>query len=446
VSIWEQLKLGMMIRSHIFIGLSCLIYPLVGSAQTKLDSTLDRQQVSLEEFYKELHSSPELSFMEFNTAAKLAAELRSLEFEVHEGIGGNTLVGLYRNGEGPVVMVRTDMDALPIEEKTGLPFASKVVTSDLEGNQVPAMHACGHDMHMTVWTGTARMMVALKEGWNGTLMMIAQQAEERSGGALNAIEAGLYQRFPVPDYALAYHVSDRLPSGSIGYRSGPIMAGVSSVDVTVRGEGGHGALPDQTIDPVVLASRMVLDIQTIVSRELSPLEPAVVTVGSIHGGTKHNIIPEEVKLQLTIRYYSEEVGQHIISALKRIGNGLAASAGLPPEKYPVVTVQDESTPPVINDGELTDRLVPALVAELGSEQMIHMEPLMVGEDFGRYGLTPEQVPISLMWLGAVQPESIVADQPPPGLHTAYFQTDYPATIRTGTRGMVLMLMELMGRK
>lgn len=435
-----------MIRSFITSGIILLIYPLMGSAQSELESVLEKQQVALEAFYKELHIAPELSFMEFNTAAKLADELRSLDFEVTEGIGGNTLAGLFRNGEGPVVMMRTDMDALPIEEKTGLPFASKVITSDFEGNQVPAMHACGHDVHMTVWTGTARAMVKLRDHWSGTLMMIAQQAEERSGGALNAIEAGLYQRFPVPDYALAYHVSDRLSSGTIGYRAGPIMAGVSSVDITVKGEGGHGALPDQTVDPVVLASRMVLDIQTIVSREISPLEPAVVTVGSIHGGTKHNIIPEEVKLQLTIRYYREEVGQHIISALKRIGNGLAASAGLPPEKYPVVTVQDESTPPVINDAGLTEQIVQALEAGLGSERIIHMEPLMVGEDFGQYGLTPEQVPISLMWLGGVHPERLESGEPLPGLHTAYFYPDYPATIRTGVEGMVLMLMELMGEK
>jgi len=293
-----------------------------------------------------------------------------------------------------------------------------------------------------VWTGTARVMIDLKEQWKGTLMMIAQQAEERSGGAKNAIEAGLYQKFPVPDYALTYHVSDKLPSGTIGYRGGPIMAGVSSVDITVYGEGGHGALPDQTIDPVVLAARMIMDIQTIVSRELSPLQPAVVTVGSIHGGTKHNIIPEEVKLQLTIRYYDEAVGQHIVSSLKRIGNGLAASAGLSPEKYPVVKVQNESTPPVINNPELTDRLVPVLTDALGEENIIEIQPLMVGEDFGQYGLTPEKVPISLMWLGSIHPERISSGESIPGLHTAYFYPDYPATIRTGVEGMVLMLLEL----
>ena len=421
-----------------------VIDPAFCNAQSELESVLEREQASLEGLYRDLHSSPELSFMEFNTSARLAGELRSLGFEVHEGIGGNTLVGLYSNGDGPVVMVRTDMDALPIEEQTGLPYASKVITSDLEGNQVAAMHACGHDMHMTVWTGTARAMMALKDQWKGTLMMIAQQAEERSGGAKNAIEAGLYERFPVPDYALAYHVSDKLAAGTIGYRAGPMMAGVSSVDITMYGEGGHGAQPDQTIDPVVLASRMVLDIQTIVSRELSPLKPAVVTVGSIHGGTKHNIIPEEVKLQLTLRYYEEEVGQQIVEALQRIGNGLAASAGLPPEKYPDVSVQDESTPPVINNAPLTEKLVPVLVAALGDENVIEVEPLMVGEDFGRYGLTPEQVPISLMWLGGVPPEKLESGEPLPGLHSANFYPDYPATIQTGVEGMVRMLTELMG--
>jgi len=291
-----------LMRFSIFLCLCYLAVPLIVTAQSDLKSGIERHMPQLEEFYREMHKAPELSFMEYHTAAKLAGELRTLGFEVHEGIGGNTLVGLLRNGEGPVVMVRTDMDALPMLEKTGLPYASTVIAPDLEGNQVAAMHACGHDMHMTVWTGTAMIMAEMKDQWKGTLMMIAQQAEERSGGAKNAIEAGLFQRFPVPDYALAYHVSDKLQAGIIGYRTGPIMAGVSSVDIAVYGEGGHGAQPDRTIDPVVLAARLVVDIQTIVSREISPLQPAVVTVGSIHGGTKHNIIPEEVDLQLTIRY------------------------------------------------------------------------------------------------------------------------------------------------
>lgn len=426
-----------------FLILTLMAFPVL--AQEELETALEEQQSALEELYRALHQSPELSFMEFNTAARLSGELQALGFEVHEGIGGNTLVGLLRNGEGPVVMVRTDMDALPIEERTGLPYASTVITSDLEGNNVPAMHACGHDMHMTVWTGTARVMAELKDQWKGTLMMIAQQAEERSGGAKNAIEAGLYERFPVPDYALAYHVSERLPSGSIGYCPGPIMAGVSSVDITVYGEGGHGAQPDRTIDPVVLAARMVVDIQTIVSRELSPLQPAVVTVGSIHGGTKHNIIPEEVKLQLTIRYYDQAVGDQIVTALKRIGNGLAASAGLPEEKYPEVKVIEESIPPVINDPALTLRLEGVLEQALGPDHLVKMEPLMVGEDFGQYGLTPEDVPICLMWLGSIDPEKFASGEPIPGLHTAYYYPDYPLTIHTGVEGMVSMLMNLLAR-
>ena len=429
-------------RTIALYTLIIFLLPNSAMSQEALESTLEAQQSSLEVLYKELHRSPELSFMEFNTAARLSGELHALGFEVHEGIGGNTLVGLLRNGEGPVVMVRTDMDALPIKERTGLPYASQVITADLEGNQVPAMHACGHDMHMTVWTGTARVMSEMKDQWKGTLMMIAQQAEERSGGAKNALEAGLYERFPVPDYALAYHVSERLPAGSIGYCAGPTMAGVSSVDITVYGEGGHGAQPDRTIDPVVLASRLVVDIQTIVSRELSPLKPAVVTVGSIHGGTKHNIIPGEVNLQLTIRYYDQAVGDQIIAALKRIANGLAASAGLPPEKYPEVKVQDESTPPVVNDPVLTNHLAGVLETALGAGHLVEMEPLMVGEDFGQYGLTPEDVPICLMWLGSIEPEKFTSGDPIPGLHTAYYYPDFPLTIRTGVEGMVRMLMDL----
>jgi amidohydrolase len=431
-----------MLRSISIFCLPLLFLTISALSQNKVDSKLEKHQDYLQHLYKDLHQNPELSFMEFNTAKKMAGELRSLGFEVKEGVDGNTLVGLFHNGDGPVIMVRTDLDALPIEEKTGLPYASKVVTEDLEGKHVAAMHACGHDIHMTVWTGTARVMVDLKDQWNGTLMMIAQQAEERSGGAKNVLKAGLYQNFPVPDYALAYHVSEELPTGTIGFRSGPIMAGISSVDITLYGVGGHGALPDQTIDPIVLAARMVTDIQTIVSRELSPLEPAVVTVGSIHGGTKHNIIPDEVQLQLTIRYYDEAVGQHIVSALKRIGNGLAASAGLPPEKYPMVIVQNESTPPVLNDPELTNLVVPVLSSSLGKENIIEVQPLMVGEDFGQYGLTPEDVPISLMWLGSTNPDRLTTNESIPGLHNAQYYPDYPETIQTGVKGMVVMLHEL----
>jgi len=414
-----------------------------GRAQDPIGPVLERQQESLEAFYKELHRAPELSFMEFNTSKRLEGELKMLGFEVHRGLGGNNLLGILRNGDGPVVMVRTDMDALPIEEQTGLSYASEVVTEDFEGNRVPAMHACGHDMHMTVWTGTARVMAQLKDRWKGTLLMIAQQAEERSGGAGQAIDAGLYRKFPVPDVALAYHVSDKLPAGTIGYCPGPVMAGVGSVDIKVFGKGGHGAQPDQTVDPVLLSARLVTDIQSIVSRELSPLQPAVVTVGSIHGGTKHNIIPDEVKLQLTIRYYDEAVGEHIVKALQRIGNGLAASTGLPPEKYPEVVLQNESTPPVINDPELTSRLAGALSRVIGEEQVIRVDPLMVGEDFGKYGLTPEDVPICLMWLGGIHPERIASGETVPGLHTAQFYPDYPATIRTGVQGMTGMLLDLM---
>lgn len=434
-----------MSKSTYLIGILVLLFPISNFSQVDIDSRIEQHQDHLQDLYISLHKAPELSFMEFNTAKTMADELGSLGFEVHEKVSGNTLLGIFRNGDGPVIMVRTDMDALPIEEKTGLPYASTVITENQEGMRVAAMHACGHDMHMTVWTGTARVMIDLKDQWKGTLMMIAQQAEERSGGAKNAIKAGLYKNFPLPDYALAFHVSDKLPSGTIGYRGGPIMAGVSSVDITIYGEGGHGALPDQTIDPVVLAARMIMDIQTIVSRELSPLQPAVVTVGSIHGGTKHNIIPEEVKLQLTIRYYDEAVGEHIVSSLKRIGNGLAASAGLPPEKYPLVTVQNESTPPVINNQELTDRLVPVLSNTLGKENIIEIDPLMVGEDFGQYGLTPEKVPISLMWLGGIHPERISSGESVPGLHNAHFYPDYPSTIKTGVEGMTLMLLELLGQ-
>ncbi|MCK5465422.1 MAG: amidohydrolase, partial [Bacteroidales bacterium] len=310
---------------RIFFILAAFLICAVSNAQSveRIDDKIAGNLEEHEMIYKHFHQYPELSFMEFKTSEKLSDELEKLGFKITRNVGGNGFVGLMQNGQGPVIMIRTDLDALPLEEKTGLPFASKVIMPDADGTEMQVMHACGHDMHMTVWLGTAKVLAALKEDWKGTLMMIAQQAEEKSGGADAMIADGLLTRFPLPDYAMAYHVSAELPAGTIGYRPGPFLAGVSSVDITVHGIGGHGAMPHRAIDPVVLASRMVLAYQTIPSREINPLEPAVVTVGSIHGGTVHNIIPDEVKMQLTVRYYDDETYEHIISGLKRISNGIA---------------------------------------------------------------------------------------------------------------------------
>ena len=345
-------------------------------------------------------------------------------------------------------MIRTDLDALPLEEKTGLSYASEVIMEDGSGTEMHVMHACGHDMHMTVWLGTAEILAALKDDWKGTLMMVAQQAEEQSGGADAMIADGLFTRFPRPDYAMAYHVSAELPAGSIGYRPGPFLAGVSSVDITVNGIGGHGAMPHRTVDPVVLASRMVLAFQTIPSREINPLKPAVVTVGSIHGGTVHNIIPDEVKMQLTVRYYDDDTYEHIITGLRRISNGIAESAGLPENLYPEVTPLGQ-TPPLINDEKLTLDAVASFRSFLGPDHVVEVEPVTAGEDFARYGRTDEKVPIAMFWLGTVSAESYTAymeqDVALPGLHNPGFYPDFTPTYKTGVGAMAKATIDLFNK-
>jgi len=403
-----------------------------------------------EAMYRDLHQNPELSLQEFRTAAKMAEALKGLDFEVTTGIGGNGVVGVYRNGPGPVVMLRTDMDALPVKENTGLSYASCVVVMDSHGTDTPVMHACGHDLHMTVWYGTLSTLVSLKNKWHGTIVAVAQPAEEVSGGSQQMIDDGLFKRFPVPDYALSYHVSPDLQAGTIGYLPGPIFAGVNSVDIKVFGVGGHGAMPHKTIDPVVLAARIILDYQTIVSREINPVAPAVVTVGSIHGGIKHNIIPQEVDLQLTIRFFSDDVRRQILSALKRIANGLAYSAGLNEDKMPAMTVSDDYTPPVSNDAELVAKAGDSMSRILGSGNVIRVDPSTVAEDFGRYGRTPEQVKIGMFWLGGVNPskysESREKDTMLPSLHSSSFSPDFRPAYLTGVTAMSKVMVDLFGKK
>ncbi len=303
----------------------------------------------LQGLYKDLHTHPELSLHEFRSSARVAAELQKLGFKVTTKFGGTGVVGVFTNGKGPTVLVRTDMDALPVTEATGVPYASKVRTRDKNDNEVGVMHACGHDMHMTCAIGTARTLVAMKDRWKGTLIVIGQPAEEVGAGAGSMLEAGLFKKFPKPDYCLALHCDATRPHGTVGYTEGLALANVDSVDILVKGKGGHGAAPHTTVDPIVLAARIVLDLQTIVSREINPTDPAVVTVGSIHGGTKHNIIPDEVKLQLTVRTTKDNVRKHMLDGIKRIAEGCAKAANAPP---PVVTVDpSEFTPALYNDPE-----------------------------------------------------------------------------------------------
>lgn len=398
----------------------------------------------LDALYRNLHQSPELSGHEEKTAAKMAERLRALGFEVTEKVGGTGVVGLLRNGKGPTVMIRTELDALPVEEKTGLPYASKVTTRDATGQTVSVMHACGHDVHMTAWVGTATLLAHSKERWRGTVMMVGQPAEESGAGARQMLDDGLFKRFPRPDFAVAVHNLANGASGTVEYVSGFAFASVDSVDVTLYGKGGHGAYPHTTVDPVLLAARTVLAFQTIISRERNPMEPAVLTVGSIHGGTKHNIIPDEVKLQLTVRSYKPEVRQQILDAIERIAKGESIAAGSP--RPPSIAIT-EGTPATYNDPELMKRVVPAVSRGLGAENVREGTPTMGGEDFSEYGRAG--VPAVMLWIGTVEPARFQAARKAgevlPSLHSGVFAPDRERTIRTGVTTLVSAALELLGK-
>ncbi len=403
---------------------------------------------SFHPIYTDLHKNPELSLMEFNTSKKMADELKKLGFEVTTHVGGNGVVGIFRNGSGKVIMLRTDMDALPVKENTGLPYASNVVMKDASGRENPVMHACGHDLHMTTWMGILNTLVSLKNDWKGTIMAIAQPGEEGSLGAVAMINDGLFKKFPVPDYALCYHVSAELPTGTIGYFPGPIFAGVKSAEITVYGSGGHGAMPHTTIDPIVIAARIILDIQTIVSRKINPVKPAVVTVGAIHGGTKNNIIPDEVKMLLTIRFFEDDVYKTIKESLINITRGAAISAGLPESKMPLVVFDSADNPPVTNNPDLVMAGVKSMKSILGESKVIQVDPATVAEDFGKYGLTMEKIPIALFWLGGVNTKKyedhIKNGSYLPPLHNSSFVPDFDPAFRTGVAAMSKTIIDLFG--
>ena len=432
----------MKILSRLFL---LLFFPIYCQSQD-LQNQVDQIYPSLNELYFYFHQNPELSFEEKNTSAKIAEELRKTGFEVEENVGGYGVVGVLKNGNGPVVLVRADMDALPVVEETGVNYASKVTTK-LNGNTVGIMHACGHDVHMSVLIGTAKILAQNKDKWKGTVVFIAQPAEERASGARAMLEDRLYQKFPVPDYGLALHTNAALAAGKVGITPGYALANVDMMDITVYGEGGHGAYPHTTIDPIVLSARIILDLQTIVSRELSPLDPAVVTVGSIHGGNKGNVIPDEVKLELTLRSYTDEVRNATIEKIKRICNGIAASAGLPEEKYPNVFLRDESTASLYNDPELCTRMHEAFAEVIGEENVVQPKPTMGGEDFSEFGRTEEHVPILQYWLGTIDPAMIEkankGEIKLPSLHSPYYIPVAEPSIKTGIITMSAGIMDLL---
>jgi len=429
--------------------------PVMGQPITDLAKLVDAQLPGLVSSYKDLHQHPELSHFEIHTSAFLAAELRKSGYEVSERVGkypdgsqAYGIVGVLKNGPGPTVLVRTDLDGLPVEEQTGLPYASHDRGKTLDGNDAPAMHACGHDIHITSLLGAARLLAQLKDQWRGTLVLIGQPSEETIDGARAMLADHLYERFGQPDYVLGQHDDPALPAGTAGIVSGATLASSSSVDVTIRGVGGHGARPEATKDPVVMAAEYILDIQTIVSRQLPPQEPAVVTVGTIHGGTKRNIIPDEVKLQLTTRAYSEAVRDKIIDSLQKMALGVATLNGLPPDRMPIVTVsKTEVTPVTYNDPALTARLKPVFIAALGADNVMDWHSEMGSEDFGLFGLPGRRIPAFFLRIGATDPgkhaESERSGIPVPGLHSALFAPIPSPTIRTGVLAMSAAVLDLM---
>ena len=400
--------------------------------------------------YRDLHAHPELSMQEIRTPAKLAPEMRKLGFAVTEHVGKTGLVAVLRNGPGPVLLLRADMDALPVKEQTGLPFASTVIGKLRDGTETPVMHACGHDTHITSWLATARRLVAMKSDWSGTLVMVLQSGEETGEGARAMLADGLYTRFPKPNYALAFHDSAMLPAGVIGLTPGYTTANVDSVDVLIRGVGGHGAVPQATKDPIVLAARIVVALQTLISREKNPLDPAVVTVGSFQGGTKNNVIPDEAKLQLTVRSYKPEVRKLLLDGIARIARGEAIAAGVPDDRMPVVTIrEDQHTPATFNTEALANRELDLFAEHFGKDRTTVLPPLMVGEDVGRFWLDDPSVEGTLFWVGGVPKAKWDAANGDttklPSLHSPFWAPDAESVITTATEAMTIAALDILKR-
>jgi amidohydrolase len=430
-------------------GFWCFFFVVAGalppaSGAESVTDWLKKSTPELTQFYKSLHEKPELSHEEEKTAAKMAEQLRKLGFTATEKVGGHGVVGVLKNGDGPTLLLRADMDGLPVVEETGLPYASQVKVRDARGATVGVMHACGHDMHMTMLMGTLEYLATHRDQWSGTLVPIFQPAEEKGAGAQAMLDDGLFRRFPRPDYALALHVAADRPTGQVAWRGGYAMANVDSVDIVIHGKGGHGAYPHMTIDPIVIAAKLVLDLQTIASREVKPIEPLVVTVGAIHGGTKHNVIGDDCTLQLTVRSYTPEVRQQILDAIERKANAAAASAGAP---KPDITVSD-GTPALANDADLAKRLEPVIRKELGAGNVEESEPSMGGEDFGAYGRAG--VPILMIAVGAVDQARLTKYETDgvmaPSLHSPLFYPDIDGTLTTGVRALTAASLDLLAKK
>lgn len=437
--------------TRLLIAASLVAQAAPATAQDSLRADMQRDLPSLITLYRDLHASPELSGQETKTAAKMAAALRKAGYTVTEKVGRTGVVGVLANGPGPVLLMRADMDGLPVTEDTGLAFASKVRATTDDGIESGVMHACGHDTHMSAWVGAARWLAANKSRWSGTLVMIAQPGEERGWGAKWMLDDGLFTRFPKPTHAIAFHDNAALPAGTIGITPGYALANVDSVDVTVKGVGGHGAYPHTVKDPVVLAARIVTALQTLVSREMDPQNPAVVTVGSFVAGSKHNIVPGEAKLLLTVRSYKPEVRQQLLDGIARIAKGEAIAAGMPDTLMPVVTVKDEFTPATYNTPALAGRLSMLFAERFGKERVVQTPATMGGEDFGRFWLADNSIESTIFWVGGVPQAKWDASKRPggaalPSLHSAYWAPDAEATIGTAAEAMAAAAMDVLGRR
>ena len=426
---------------------------LPAAAQSNLDQKVDSNINDWVGTYKYLHEHPELSTEEKATSEMVASALKKMGYDVTDHFGkyenGSSaygVVAVLRNGSGPTLYIRTDMDALPVTENTGLPYASKVREKRPNG-EVGVMHACGHDLHMTVLLGTAKMMEETKDQWSGTLVLIGQPAEEVVGGAAAMLRAGLYTKFPKPDYVIALHDSSFLPAGTVAWHAGTMLAGADSVDITIRGYGGHGAAPYVTKDPIVIGAELVMALQTIVSRESDPQVPTVVTVGSFHAGTKHNIIPDEAHLQLTVRTMTPAQREKVLAAIKRITNGIAEAAGIPAERAPIIEIAKGAVPATINDPALTQRMAVSLDKALGKENVWPGQPIMASEDFSLFALEDPKPPISMFWLGATDPVKWKEAQEKgtrlPGPHSSEFAPLPEPAIRTGVKAMTTVATDLL---
>ena len=431
------------------IAASATLMAMMPVSADTLKEAIAKDMPSLMEIYRDLHQNPELSFQEFRTSKKLAEEARRLGFEVTEKVGQTGVVAVMKNGDGPTVMLRADMDGLPVDEQTGLPFASKARGVSKAGVETGIMHACGHDTHMTGWVAAARQLVANKDKWSGTLVMILQPAEELGAGAKAMLADGLYTRFPKPDYVLAFHDAAQFPAGMIGYSPGFALANVDSVDITVKGIGGHGAYPHTTKDPIVIAARIVTSLQTLVSRELNPQDAAVVTVGSIHAGAKHNIIPDEAKMLLTVRSYSDETRKMLLDGIKRISKAEALAAGMPEDQLPEVFVNEEEfTPATYNSPELAEQMAALFRQRFGEKSVMKTPPVMGGEDFSQfYRADRENVKTLIFWVGGVPQDEFDKSQKDgtalPSLHSPFWAPDAEKVIAVGGEALAAAAMKLM---